>query len=112
MDFKDFNKCIDLMITIHNNCRTAYSLGIDMIEHNEKFDSVLDILWDEILTPEGNEWLSWYLYEKDGISGKPRKDLTAFDGKKEICKNLKDLHTYLEKNLYFNINKKKNKDND
>jgi len=105
MDFKDFNNCIELMVTIHNNCRKAYSLGIDMIDHNEKFDNAIDILWKNILTDQGHEWLSWYLYDKNGISGNPSDDLKAHDGKKEICKNIKDLHSYLKKNRYFNTDK-------
>ena len=105
MDFKEFNKCIDLMITIHKDCTKASSIGIDLIEHHEKFDVAINILWEQILTKEGNEWLSWYLYDKNGISGKPRSDMKAFDNDKEICKNLKDLHRYLLKNRYFNINK-------
>ena len=63
------------------------------------------VLWANILTDQGHEWLSWYLYDKDGVSGNPRDDLKAHDGKKEICKNIKDLHSYLKKNRYFNTDK-------
>jgi hypothetical protein len=69
-------------------------------------------MWGEILTEYGEDWLSWYLYEKDGISGNPREDIRAWDkDKNEICENLEDLHAYLLENNYFrNYKKKKNGD--
>jgi len=59
------------------------------------------------LTEEGYDWLGWYLYEKDGISGKPRKDFQAWDHEeKEICKDLKGLWKYLKDYSYFRLQNK------
>jgi hypothetical protein len=62
----------------------------------------VSLLWEQVLTKEGIDWLDWFLYEKDYISGNLRKDLKAWDSdKKEICKDLKSLYKYLIKEKYF-----------
>jgi predicted protein tyrosine phosphatase len=62
----------------------------------------VSLLWKQVLTKEGIDWLDWFLYEKDYISGNLRKDLKAWDSdKKEICKDLKSLYKYLIKEKYF-----------
>ncbi len=102
MEFKDFKDCIDNLILMHQRTTEAYKLKIDIIDYHDPYDKAIYILWDHILTEPGLDWLSWYLYEKDGISGKPRKDLKAHDEDgKEICKNLKNLHSFLVENSYF-----------
>lgn len=102
MEFKDFKECIGNLIVMHQRTSEAYNLKIDIIDYHEPYEKAIYMLWDQILTEPGLDWLSWYLYEKNGISGKPRKDLTAYDeNKKEICKNLKNLHSFLVENSYF-----------
>jgi hypothetical protein len=82
----------------------AYKLKIDLIDYNDEYDKAVTILWSQILTDNGQDWLYWYLYDKNGISGKPRKDMQAWDeDKKEICKNLKGLHSFLVESNYFRI---------
>jgi predicted protein tyrosine phosphatase len=62
----------------------------------------VSLLWKQVLTKEGIDWLDWFLYEKDYINGNLRKDLKAWDSdKKEICKDLKSLYKYLIKEKYF-----------
>ena len=109
MIFADFKECIDTMVFIHNRSLQAYKLNIDLVEYGDPYDKIMSILWENILTEDGYEWLSWYLYDKDGISGNPRDDIKAYDNDVEICKNLEDLHSYLVKNNYLNLNKE-NKD--
>ena len=106
MIFEKFKECIDNLILIHNKNMEAYRIGIDILDYHDPYDKSINILWEELLTPEGMDWLGWYLYEKDGISGNPKDDMKAWDNKKEICKNLKDLHGYLTKNNYFKRNEK------
>jgi len=111
MDFKDFKECIDNLVEMHRKSDEAYKLKIDIIDYHDEYDKAINILWDQILTDYGQDWLNWYLYEKNGISGKPRKDMQAWDEDgKEICKNLKNLHSFLVENSYFRILKKKKDD--
>jgi len=112
MNFEDFKKCIDNLSTINNKNREAYRIGIDILDYYDPLDRAINILWSQILTDDGHEWLSWYLYEKDGISGNPKDDIKAYDNGDEICKNLEDLHGFLVRSNYFRLNCNSNKVDD
>lgn len=104
MTFKEFKAVNDLMVSHHIKVSKAYDLNIDLLDFGNEQEVVITMLWSQILTVEGLDWFSWFMYEKDGISGKPRKDLNAKDGGKEICKDLKGLYNYLTTQKYFKIN--------
>lgn len=104
MTYKAFKAIIDLQVAHHKKIQALCRLKVDLIEAFDEQDKANQLLWQEVLTEFGYDWLSWYLYEKDGVSGKPRKDLTAWDDEKlEICKDLKGLWEYLTKEKYFKI---------
>jgi hypothetical protein len=107
MNWKTFDYIISMQIAHNKKVRALYNLKVDLIETFEEQESAIQMLWQSVLTEYGYDWLTWYLYEKDGISGKPRKDLDAHDeDDAEICKNLKDLYKYLSKNNYFKTSDK------
>lgn len=99
--YTEFKKIIDLQIAHSKRLDKLHDLGIDFIELFSQTDTIIDLLWSQILTEHGEDWLSWYLYEKDGISGKPKKDIKADDKGNEICKDLKGTYNYLKENKYF-----------
>lgn len=102
MEYKDFEKVIGLMVSHSSKVGKLYSeFKIDLIDSFDEHNTLVEMLWSEILTEDGSEWLGWYLYDKNGISGKPRKDVKAHDLDKEICRNLKELHKYLVDSKYF-----------
>ena len=105
MTFEEFKPIIDLMVANSKRVSAAYDLRIDLIEFDDDNQRLVSMLWRHILTEEGYEWLDWFLYEKDYThDGIGRKELQAWDENgKEICKNLKGLHTYLTKQKYFKI---------
>jgi len=104
MIYKEFKEIVDLQIAHHKRMRDLYKLRVDLLETFDDQDRAIQLLWQSVLNEYGYDWLSWYLYEKDGISGKPRKDLTACDNEKnEICKDLKGLWKYLTKEKYFKV---------
>ena len=104
MTFKEFKAVNDLMVSHHIKVSKAYDLNIDLLDFGNEQEGVIDALWNQILTIKGLDWFNWFLYEKDGISGKPKKDMKAHDGKKEICKDLKGIYDYLTTQKYFKIN--------
>lgn len=89
------------MIEKHKKKQNAYRLGIDLCDYLETDHELNKILISEILTEEGVDWFEWYLYEKNGITGRPKKDMKAWDNKKEICYNVKSLYDYLFSSKYF-----------
>lgn len=105
MTFTEFEEIVDKMVAGSKTLDAAYNLKIDLFEMLNDHHCVVDKLWGHILTESGEEWLWWYMYEKNGISGTPREDMTANDEDgTEICKDLKDLYDYLVKYNHFKIN--------
>lgn len=105
MTFKEFKTATDYMLEHHKKVISAYKLNIDLIEFSDTQEKLLSMLWRQILTDNGKEWLDWFMYEKDYIEdGKGRKELNAWDDDgKEICKTLKGLHEYLVINKHFRV---------
>jgi len=104
MTKETFKKILELQSAHYQKECKLYELGIDLTETNENIIGAVELLWDQILTKAGSEWLSWYLYQKHGISGEPREDLKAWDEKgNEIVKNVDELYDYLLENEYFKI---------
>jgi len=103
MTYSQFKQIIDWQIAHSQKMDKLYKLNINLIEAFDEQEKVIDALWNKVLTENGKDWLSWYLYEKDGISGKPKKNMKAHDGDVEICKDVKGLYDYLSKNKYFKI---------
>lgn len=111
MKFETFERIHDLMVKLHEKIHTLYQLKIDLIEAFEEHEFITDLLWKEILTEEGYDWLTWFYYEKNSVSGKLRKDMNAYDqNNNEICKDLKGLWEYLIENNYFKNGISDNKD--
>jgi len=106
MTFEEFKGAVDLMTSHHIKVSKAYDLNIDLIDFCDTQEKLINVLWSHILTEDGLDEFNWFMYEKDGISGKPRKDMKAYSnsGKKEILKDLKGLHTFLTVNKYFKVN--------
>ena len=103
MTYEEFKKIIDLQIAHSQNIDKLCDMGINFTDAFDEQEKVIDALWKQVLTTDGDDWVGWYLYEKDGISGKPRKDLNAHDGDVESCKDVKGLYDYLSKQKYFKI---------
>lgn len=104
MTFEEFKGAVNLMTSHHIKVSKAYDLNIDLIDFCDTQGKLINVLWGHILTEEGLDWFNWFLYEKDGISGKPKKDMKAYDNKKEILKDLKGLYDYLTTQKYFKVN--------
>lgn len=104
MTYEKFKEIINLQIAHHNRILALSKLKVDLVELFDEQDKAIQLLWQEVLTEFGYDWLSWFLYEKDGISGEPRADLQAWDNEKnEICKDVKELWEYLKRENYFKI---------
>ncbi len=105
MTFENFKKIIDLMVLHNEKMNKSYKNNIDLYDFMNTNNRVIHLLWTELLTSEGIDWLEWFLYEKNYLDdGIGRKDLKAYDNGKEICKDLKGLYKYLTKYNYFKTN--------
>jgi hypothetical protein len=102
MTFNEFKTATDHMVEHHKKVMAAYQLNIDLIDFNNTQNVLINALWNQILTEDGKEWFDWFMYEKGYIEdGKGKRDMKAYDGDKEIVKNLKDLYKDLVTQKYF-----------
>ena len=101
MEFEKFKKILDLQTEHHKRIHSLYNLKVDVLDTFDELEKVVEMLWGEILTEEGADWLSWFLYEKDYVSGNLREDLDAWDGEKKICNDIQGLYKYLVESGYF-----------
>jgi flagellin-specific chaperone FliS len=104
MTFAKFEKLTRMMVTQSATLDQAHKLKIDLLDFVDDYSTLISELWSVILTSEGVDWFSWFMYEKNYISnGIGDLKLTAYDDGKEICRDLPELYEYLVNNSYFKI---------
>lgn len=89
MEYKEFEKLIDLLKETHDRDVAAYKLGIAV--DNDKLYCVIDILMKEAFGAEKEEWISWFCYDNDF----GEKGLEATDNGKRICYDINSLYEYI-----------------
>lgn len=101
-----FMKACERMKTSNDRIQAAYKLNIDLTEFTDDDSWVIQHLWAEILTEEGNDWFSWFMYEKAYLY-ELREDMKAWDeNKNEICQTIDDLYNFLVTNNHFKTSTK------
>lgn len=71
-----------------------YKLGVDLMEIEEPYHKVIDILFSSCFNEEQMGWIDWYLYERPSLTGKgkPNKAWKKVGRKKvEICHTIDSL---------------------
>lgn len=105
MEYFKFKKYADLLVKHTKKTNDLHSGLYEYIsEHFSEYETIIDILWSEILTEEGLDTLNWFMYEKayiyDGKGTNVKmlgKDGTA------LCTDLKALYDYLTEIKAFKI---------
>ena len=96
-----FMKACERMKVSTDRIQAAYKLNIDLTEFMDDDSWVIQHLWSVVLTPDGYDWFSWFMYEKAYLYDL-REDMKAWDeSKNEICQTLPDLYEYLVTNNHF-----------
>ena len=104
MEYEKLEKYISILSDEHKKMNQAYKLGIDLLDFVDQYHVLFKMLWEEILTPEGLDWLEWFIWEKGGIENSIREDLGAWDENgNPICQDLRGLYEYLTANNYFKV---------
>jgi hypothetical protein len=105
MKYEDLEKYLYILSEQHKKLEELHKLGVDLIDFSDPYMTLTRILWMEILTSEGLDWLEWFIWERGGIEGKPINEIGAWDENgNPICKDLKGVYEYLVANNYFKIN--------
>lgn len=107
MKFEKFKEIIGVQVELCEKEDMANKAGITLWGLSESYSKVIDLLWNEILTVEGKDWLDWFLYENDYVADGVGKGLDANDSNgKKICYSLESTYEFLKKNKYFKRKKK------
>lgn len=93
MNYEKFKQIIDLKIAHNKRVDELYALKIDLLDSFDELGRANDLLWEEVLTENGDYHLCYYLFEMNGINGTP--DLN------EEYKDIKELYDYLIENKGF-----------
>lgn len=90
MEYKQFEKLIKNLEKCSVRSSALYDLGMDLMDYNDIYHEIISSLMLEIFSPEGKDWIDWYMYERPSFSGK--EPLKAFDvDGTEICHNIESL---------------------
>jgi len=65
MEYKKFQKMVDLLKTHEKKVHQAYDLKIDMIDFFDDLQNVISILLEESYGKEGLDWFDWFRFESD-----------------------------------------------
>ena len=98
MKYDNFKEVLKLNKELFDKLSELDKLGFNFYE-NKRFPLVelIDKSFMETLkshyTDTGVDWVTWFVYDNSYGTG----GLKAYDGEKEILKNLKQLHSYINK---------------
>jgi len=93
MNYEKFKQIIDLQVAHNKRSDELYALKIDLLDTFNEIARANELLWEELLTENGDYHLCYYLYEMNGMYGTP--DLN------EEYKDIKELYDYLIENKGF-----------
>ena len=93
MNYEKFKQIIDLQVAHNKRSDELYALKIDLLDTFNEIACANELLWEELLTENGDYHLCYYLYEMNGMYGTP--DLN------EEYKDIKELYDYLIENKGF-----------
>ena len=72
--------------------RELYKLGVDLMEIEEPYHKVVDILFNSCFNGEQMGWIDWFLYEREGMRGEILQAHKTVDGEQvEICHTIDSL---------------------
>jgi hypothetical protein len=92
MDKEAFQNIILKLQLTQLRSQQLYKLGVDLMEIEEPYQGVIDILFNSCFNGEQMGWIDWFLYERVGINGKILKATKKVGRKKvEICHTIDSL---------------------
>lgn len=90
MTLQQFKTLIENLQSSFERSSKLHDIGVDLLEYNEMYNKIIDVLLEESFGEEGKDWIDWYLYERPSFSSK--EPCHAYDKYgKEICHNIESL---------------------
>lgn len=94
MKYEVFENILMNIIKTNEIDRKFYDLGLDMTNIVDEYNRIISNLLSAHYSEEGSEWIDWFLYERESMSG---EILTATDKDgRNICYDMKSLWECVE----------------
>jgi hypothetical protein len=94
MKLEVFEKIVALIDNQQERSRAAYALGIDLMDFEETYSTIITHLLKAYYGEVGEDWISWYIYERDRNNGDPNQAWDK-DGN-PICYDVPSLWKHVE----------------
>ena len=89
MEYEQFKNLIETIEKVRERSSALYKLNVDLLDFEDDYFKIIDILMKEIFDEEGHGWIDWYLYERIGFNDKV--NLATDENGKEICYDIPSL---------------------
>jgi hypothetical protein len=89
MTYEQFKDLIETTEKVRERSSAIYDLGLDLINFEDQYYKIINILMQSVFDEEGRDWIDWYLYERVGFNDKVNL-ATDKDGN-EICYDIPSL---------------------
>jgi hypothetical protein len=97
MKYEQFKQIIKTIEKVRDRSSALYDLQVDLLNFEDEYFKIINILMDSVFDEEGHGWIDWYLYERIGFSGK--KNLATDKDGNEICYDIPSLWKTVKEHL-------------
>jgi hypothetical protein len=97
MEYEQFKELIDAIEKVRERSSALYKLDIDLLDFEDTYFKIIDILMKSAFDEEGHGWIDWYLYERIGFNNKV--NLATDENGKEICYDIPSLWEVVKEHL-------------
>lgn len=88
MKIETLKQIVEKLEKISKRGQELYKSDVDLINYDDDFYTVIDLLLKEVFSVEAHDWFDWYCYENNFGKG----DLEAFNKNgNRICRNIEEL---------------------
>jgi hypothetical protein len=94
MKLEVFEKIVTLIKEQSERSFKLAEMGVDLINYEDSYAAAITLLLRVYYGKEGEDWISWYIYEREGLSGEILKAWDK-DGN-EICYDIPSLWKCVE----------------
>jgi hypothetical protein len=95
MKLEVFEKVINQIKEQDEKISALYKMGVDLIEFSDSYSSLRSLLLRAYYGEEGEDWISWFLYERDSSVGADPNQAWDKDGT-PICYDIPSLWKCIE----------------
>ena len=97
MDYEQFKNLIETIEKVRERSSSLHKLDIDLLDFEDSYFKIIDILMKSAFDEEGHGWIDWYLYERIGFNDKV--NLATDENGKEICYDIPSLWEVVKEHL-------------